>query len=127
MTAAEVRGTLTVEPRAVQRIAAAAATEVDHVGGAARRVMNVAVGDDAGVRYPRVEVQVDGSHVGVAVTCSIAYPQPVGAVTDRLRSHLTDRIAALTGLTPRSVRIDVAGLTPGPGQGSGARGRRSLS
>ena len=40
------RGELNIDPRVVQKIAVAAAMEVDHVGGAARRVLNVALGSD---------------------------------------------------------------------------------
>jgi uncharacterized alkaline shock family protein YloU len=121
VTAAQVRGALTIEPRAVERIAAAAATEVDHIGGAARRVLSVAVGDDEAAQRPRVDAVVDVDVVGLAVTCSVAYPQPVATATDRLRAHLSERITTLTGLTPRSVRITVAALTSGS---IGSTGRR---
>lgn len=128
VTAPESRGTLTVEPRAVERIAAAAATEVDHVGGAARRVLSVAVGDDASALRPQVDAVVESGAVGLDVTCSVAYPHPVGAVTDRLRTHLADRVTFLTGLTPRAIRITVAALTPDPRTGQrGRSGRRDLS
>jgi len=126
MTAAQVRGALTIEPRAVERIASAAATEVDHIGGAARRVLSVAVGDDAAAQRPQVDAEVDGGTVGLAVTCSVAYPQPVATATDRLRARLTERITTLTGLTPRSVRITVAALTSGATVGDTGR-RRELS
>ncbi len=126
MTAAQVRGALTIEPRAVERIAAAAATEVDHIGGAARRVLSVAIGEDAAAQRPRVDAVVDGDSVGLAVTCSVAYPQPVATATDRLRAHLVERVTTLTGLTPRSVRITVAALTSGSAVGDTSR-RRDLS
>lgn len=126
MIAAAERGALTVEPRAVVRIATAAATEVEHIGGAARRVLSVAVGDDAEAPRPRVDAEVDGGSVRLAVTCSVAYPHPVATVTDRLRAHLVERVTTLTGLTPRSVRITVAALTAEPGHG-GRPSRRELS
>jgi uncharacterized alkaline shock family protein YloU len=125
VTAPAERGTLIVEPRAVERIAAAAATEVEHIGGAARRVLSVAVGDDAQAPRPQVDAAVDGSAVRLAVICSVAYPHPVATVTDRLRTHLVERVSSLTGLTPRSVRIAVAALTADPGRGHPLR--RELS
>ena len=77
---------------------------------------------------PQVDAVVESGAVGLDVTCSVAYPQPVEAVTDRLRAHLADRVTALTGLTPRAIRITVAALTPDPRTAQrGRSGRREVS
>ncbi len=108
---AEGRGDLTIAPGVVERIAATAATEVEHVSGAARRVAGLALGSDASAERPRVSAQVAGDVVTVAVTCSVGYPAPVARVTEELRLHVGHRIEELTGLHARSVDISVAALT----------------
>lgn len=105
------RGELSIHPTVVEKIATTATTEVDHVGGAARRVLTVAVGSDAGAERPQVSARVDGSVVTVRVLCSVAYPWPVTTVTENLRRHVIDRINALTGLQTRQVDITVSALT----------------
>lgn len=105
------RGELTIGPTVVEKIAATAATEVEHVGGAARRVAGLALGSDAAAQQPRVSAQVAGDGVAVAVTCSVGYPAPVAKVTEALRRHIGHRIEELTGLHARSVDIAVAALT----------------
>jgi len=105
------RGELRIEPRVVEKIAAAAAMEVEHVGGAARRVLTMALGSDESADRPQVDARVDGATITVQVLCSVAYPAPVATVTERLRSHVIERIDALTGLHTRQVDIIVSALT----------------
>lgn len=105
------RGKLRIDPRVVQKIAAAAASEVDYVGGAARRMLNVTVGSDGSPSQPRVHARVDGTVVTLRLLCSVAYPAPVATVTERLRAHLFERIDAMTGLQTRQVDITVSALT----------------
>ncbi|MGQ0572888.1 MAG: Asp23/Gls24 family envelope stress response protein [Pseudonocardia sp.] len=104
------RGELTVSRQVVEKIAAAAAIEVEHVGGAARRVLAVSFGSDAAADRPQVEARVDGSVVTLAVRCSVAYPASAAAVTQALRPHRIDRIDTLTGLRTRQVDIVVSAL-----------------
>ena len=119
------RGELTIDPKVVEKIAAHAAGEVKDVGGAARRVLNVAVGSDDRADHARVEALVDGRTVVVDVQCSITYPSPVATVSQRLREHLTSRIGELTGLDVAQIDITVVALTT-PGSGSSTSGRGAL-
>lgn len=112
------RGTLNIDPKVVEKIAATAAVEIDHVGGAARRVLTLAIGSDDNAERPRVHAEVDGGLVTLDVRCSIAYPAPVATVTQKLRAHLTARIAELTALEVRQVDITVAALTLPSGSSS---------
>ncbi len=105
------RGELSIADQVVEKIAAAALAEVDQIGGAARRVLGVAVGAADSDARPLVDAQVNGSVVTVEARCSVGYPAPVGATTERARAHLIDRVAELTGLDVSRVDITVTTLT----------------
>jgi uncharacterized alkaline shock family protein YloU len=105
------RGELTIAEQVVEKIAATALSEVEHVGGAARRVLGVALGPDGSDRLAQVHARVNGSLVTLEVTCSVAYPAPVGTVTEQARSRIIDRVEQLTGLGARQVDITVTTLT----------------
>src|SRR3569833_1603841 len=110
MVPAEDRGRLVVAERAVERIAAHTAREVDDVGGAAARVLGVAVGLEDGDRSVKVTADVDGDSVRLAARLSIAYPASVTQATERARAHLRDRGGELTGLSVERVDITVTAL-----------------
>ncbi|TDD61648.1 Asp23/Gls24 family envelope stress response protein, partial [Actinomadura rubrisoli] len=100
------RGSTTVSERAVARIVARAADEVEESGGLARTVLGV----HAGRKAARTDVRVDGEIVTARVAMSVAYPRPVRQVARRVRESVRDRVQELTGLTVRQVDIDVAEL-----------------
>lgn len=107
------RGSLTIADGVVERIAATALGEVEHLGGPARQMLGVAVGSTNPDRLPHVEAVVTGTIVSLQVRATVTYPAPVGAVADRARRHVTDRLDALTGLSVRQVDITVTAL-PAP-------------
>jgi len=94
----------------VEKIAARAVSEVDHVGGAANRVLGVAIGADNADNSPKVTARVDGTTVTLDVRLSVTYPAPVGTVTREVREHVIERLTTLTGLSTRQVDITVAAL-----------------
>lgn len=104
------RGVVSIADAVVEKIASRAATEIDHVGGTASRVLGVAVGSDGADSSPKVRARVDGSIVVLDVRLSVTYPAPVGRVTRQVRDHLIERISALTGLSVRQVDITVTAL-----------------
>ncbi|MEU8802833.1 Asp23/Gls24 family envelope stress response protein [Spirillospora sp. NPDC048819] len=106
MTAAE-RGSTTISERAVARIVAEAAGEVEESGGVGRSVLGVPV---PGRRPARTEVRVNGDIVTARVAMSVAYPMPVREVARQVRESVRGRVAELTGLTVRQVDIDVSEL-----------------
>ncbi|MGP4022216.1 Asp23/Gls24 family envelope stress response protein [Actinomadura sp. 3N407] len=106
MTVAE-RGSTTIRERAVARIVAKAAAEIDESGGVGRTVLGVPV---PGRRPARTEVRVHGDVVTARVAMSVAYPMPVRAVARQVRESVRGRVAELTGLTVRQVDIDVSEL-----------------
>jgi uncharacterized alkaline shock family protein YloU len=114
---ADERGRTTVSELAVERIGTALTSEFDGVGGAARRVLSVAVGGEQLDRDAQVSAHVDGGTVTLVVRCSVRYPAPLATTTEALRGHLCTRIAELTGLRVRRVDITVVALhTTGGGR-----------
>lgn len=111
LTDAGERGELTIAELVVEKIAATALSEVEHVAGAARRVLGVALGSEAPDRLAQARAQVDGSLATLQVSCAVAYPAPVGTVTEQARARIIARVEELTGLAARQVDITVATLT----------------
>ncbi|VVJ17715.1 Uncharacterised protein [Amycolatopsis camponoti] len=106
----EDRGELVVAARVVERIAAHAAGELTDVGGAAGRVLGIAVGGEDADRSVKVAAEVDGDTVRLAARLSITYPASVTRTTERARAHLRDRVTELTGLAVQRVDITVTAL-----------------
>jgi uncharacterized alkaline shock family protein YloU len=104
------RGTTVVADRAVQRVVARLTDEFEEVGGAARRMLGITMGGEDFDRDAQVDIRVDGSTVTAVVRCSVAYPTPVRATAESLRTHLAERVAELTGLTLGRVDITVTAL-----------------
>lgn len=111
-TPPEQRGSLTIADRVVERMAATIASEVEQVGGAARRVLGVTAGREDADKAPRVTAQIRGHACSLRVRLSVCYPHPVGEVTERVRRQLVDRIATLAGLQVRTVDITITALHP---------------
>lgn len=109
---AEERGELVIAGHAVERIAAHAARELDDVGGAAGRVLGVALGGEDAGRSVKVDAEVDGDRVRLATRLSITYPASVARTTEQARAHLRERVSALTGLDVERVDITVTALHP---------------
>jgi uncharacterized alkaline shock family protein YloU len=107
---AEHRGRTTIADRAIEAMAARIAREQPGVGGAARRVLGIALTAEDAERAPQVEATVAGEVVSLRVRLSVIYPSPVHAITDQVRRRLIDRIGALTGKQVGVVDIVVAAL-----------------
>ncbi|MEU5583385.1 DUF6286 domain-containing protein [Streptomyces huasconensis] len=94
-TPAAERGTTTVAERAVRRIAERAATEA------------LAPGE---VEVRRGSAVVRGRRAEVGVTVALPYPAVLDEAGERVRSHVADRTARLTGLAVPSARVRVREL-----------------
>ena len=86
------------------------AGEEPGVGGAARRVLGVAVTGEDAEQAPRVEATVTGEMVSLRIRLSVTYPDPVHEVTDRVRRRLVERVGELTGKRVGMVDVIVAAL-----------------
>jgi uncharacterized alkaline shock family protein YloU len=104
------RGRTTIDRQVIEAIAVRIASEERGVGGAARRVLGVAVTGEHAEQAPRVEATVAGEVVSLRIRLSVTYPDPVHEVTDRVRRRLVDRVGELTGKRVGMVDIIVAAL-----------------
>lgn len=103
------RGTLTVAPRAVEKIAAAAAADVAAVGGPPPRVVRRHRAAPTG--RPRVSARVGAGTARLSMSMSVAYPAPpVGETARQVRARVQERVAALAGLRVTHIDIDVHAL-----------------
>lgn len=105
-------GRTTISEQAVEHIATRLIAESEHMGGTARSVLGVTLGDEHHGRDARVHARVHGeTATSLTVRCSIPYPTPVRQTTDAVRTHLMRRVEELTGLTVQHVDITVTALT----------------
>jgi uncharacterized alkaline shock family protein YloU len=107
---AERRGRTTIAEHAVERIATRLLTEVENVGGAARRMLGVTIGGEDPDRDAQVTTKITGETAALQARLSVAYPASVSRTTENARSHLTRRVEELTGLAVSSVDIVVTAL-----------------
>ena len=115
------RGETIISPTVVEKIATRAASEVDGVGGVLQTGLSRVLPWSSGDAGPaRASAEVGGETVSVDLTVSVLYPEPVAAVTNRVRTHVTQRLAQLCGLRATEVNIAVPALVVPP---RGARRR----
>lgn len=107
------RGRTTIADRVVAQIATRAVAEVAQTGGAARQLIGITLGRQAGQGPARVSARVDGNLAMIELRLTLAYPVPVRTLTREVRGHVVERVASLTGIEVRHVDIEVARLLRG--------------
>ena len=109
------RGETIIAPLVIEKIATRAASEVDGVGGVVEtglsRLLPWSIGDAGPAR---ASAAVGADTVTVDLTVNVLYPEPVAAVTNRVRAQVTQRLAQLCGLQATEVNIAVPSLVPPP-------------
>ena len=109
------RGETIIAPTVVEKIATRAASEVDGVGGVVQtglsRLLPWSVGGDAPAR---ASAEVGAETVTVDLTVNVLYPEPVAAVTNRVRAQVARRLSELCGLRATEVNIVVPALIAPP-------------
>jgi uncharacterized alkaline shock family protein YloU len=112
---ASTRGETVIAPAVVEKIATRAASEVDGVGGVVEtglgRLLPWTVGHPSAAR---ASAEVGAETVSVNLTVNVVYPEPVAAVTNRVRAQVTRRLAELCGLRAAEVNIAVPALVTPP-------------
>ncbi len=110
------RGSTTVAELAVERIATKVVADSAGVGGTARRLLGIAVGQASAERDAEVAARLRGvSAVSLQVRCSVPYPTPVAQAVETLRGELSERIGELTGLSLQRVDVTVTSLVTASG------------
>ncbi len=104
------RGETTIAPLVVEKIASRAATEVDGVSGVVRTGLGRLLPWVSNDSSAGAAADVHRETVSVDLTVNVRYPEPVGRVTGNVRNRVTERLAALTGLTATEVNIVVEEL-----------------
>jgi uncharacterized alkaline shock family protein YloU len=105
------RGRLELSERAVGRLVAAAAAEVDGVGGAVSRVLGQALGSADADARPRATVTRAGDLVTAEVSLSVVWPAPVPEVAARVRERVGEQLSRLAGLRLSHIDITITALT----------------
>lgn len=106
----DVRGRTEISERVLEKIASHVLAEVSAAGGVSRRTLGVSMGRAGRGAVPKVDAQVDGELATLRMTVSVAYPEPVRAVTRHVRERVAARVGELTGLQVRQVDVDVDAL-----------------
>lgn len=100
---AEDRGRTVIADRVVQRIAAAAAAEIETVvdsrGGLGRLVRG---------RLPSAEAVVAGTTSRISVEVGATWPTPLPVLAARVRDHVSERVHTLAGVEVTAVDVTVA-------------------
>ena len=106
---ASERGTTAIAPVVFERLARAAAAEIEGVVGEVQtgfsRLLPWTSGSPA-----EASAQVDEDSIVLDLTLNVAYPQPVRLVAEQVRRHVAERVQGCTGRTVREVNITVAEL-----------------
>ncbi|WP_327145528.1 Asp23/Gls24 family envelope stress response protein [Nocardia sp. NBC_01327] len=103
----EPAGRTTVSKRAVERIAARAAREVDGV-----------------VDGVTVDASVSGDSAVLRMRVPIRYPLPVIRIAEQCRTHVIRRTGELTGLTVTGLDIAIAAMVVESASAAADSGRR---
>jgi uncharacterized alkaline shock family protein YloU len=111
-------GTISINDRVVEKMAARAAIEIPDAGAAASRFLgrSMAGASALGARQtsldglPKTSADVDGSRVILDLSISVRWPASVREVSDAVREHVRSRVSELTGLIVTEVSISVTAL-----------------
>lgn len=104
------RGSLELDRRVVEKIAAQATVEVPTAGGTAGGLLGIGTRADLS-SLPKVEVDLTGQTARVSVEVALDYPTPVSASAGEVRKHLVARVLELTGVEVSRVDVSVIALS----------------
>jgi uncharacterized alkaline shock family protein YloU len=110
----EERGTLTVAEKVVERVAGYAVTRVDGAGAAPRRLLGVKIGEARPDTEAAVTARVDGHAATVRATVTIAWPNSVHVVADRLRAAIREDVDRMAGVQVAQVDLEVVSFATPP-------------
>lgn len=97
------RGRTAIAPKAVERLAVGATREVD-AGTSVRRGLTGLLGG----RLPRADAVVAGATSRVSVEVAAVWPESLPELALRVREHVRERVATLSGMDVTAVDVTVA-------------------
>ena len=97
----EERGTLSLADRVVEKIASAAAREMNEV-------TQHSSGWIPGRSLPRASTEIAGEHARIGVEIASPWPTPLADIAARTRDHVQERVSTLTGIDVVAVDVTVA-------------------
>lgn len=100
-------GTLTVPAAVVAKIAAQAASELPEVGAASRGILGIGGRRNFDGR-PNADAQLYGSTAVLEIELGLTYPTPLQGTTERIRSHVIERVGQLTGFVVEQVDVQIS-------------------
>ena len=101
------RGSTSLSDRVVNKIAARAALEVDHVHGTTKGLAASVFAAEPAVG---VSSAIDGHLAQLRLQVEVDYPVSLRAVTRQLRTHVSERVRQLCDITVTDVDIQVTAL-----------------
>lgn len=99
------RGALHVRDKVVEQIARLAALEVDDV-----IERGTGLGRLTGDRLPKVEATTSGGHVRASVDVATIWAAPLAQSAARVRDHVWDQLARLSGLDVDAVDVSIVAV-----------------
>lgn len=92
--------------RVIEKTAAHAAAQLDHVYGLSRRMVGVSVGAE----HVRADAHMDGQIDSLRLQLGAAFPTPLVTLTRQVRDHVTTQVQQLYGVRGDHIDITVAAL-----------------
>lgn len=97
------RGSLSVADKVIEKVATAAAREIDEVTDQQSGWRTVTRRS-----LPRATATIAGGHSRIGVEIATPWPTPLTAVATRTRDHVRERVTTLTGMDVIAVDVTVA-------------------
>lgn len=98
-------GRTTIAPRVVERLAVAAAREVEETVSARDGLSGLVRG-----RLPRADAVVAGDTARIEVQVAATWPSPLPALAASVRDHVTHQVSTLADLDVTAVDVTVAAV-----------------
>lgn len=102
------RGTLTIAPAVVRKVAQHAADQVDGTTKAERRIAGLGLGQHGA----SAKVGGEGNDVDVVLDVALRYPAPIREIVTDLRARVAEEVERITSYQVRDISVTVSALLP---------------
>jgi uncharacterized alkaline shock family protein YloU len=104
----EDRGTLTIAPAVVRKVAQHAADQVDGTTKAERRIAGLGLGRHGA----SAKVGGEGNDVDLVLDVALRYPAPIREIVGDLRARVAEEVERITAYQVRDISVTVSALLP---------------